>query len=79
MGYVPPYISNQKLIYGTRKQETYSSYKLQLHPVERIHYEDVTKKNDQEKYERRKLNAEPSFQKILSEMTGKGQKINEVI
>ncbi|MGM7700963.1 hypothetical protein ACSVDE_04500 [Pseudalkalibacillus sp. Hm43] len=80
MGYVPPYIPNQNLIYGNRVQETYSSYKLQLHPVERIQYEDVTKKtSDQERYERRKVNAGQSFHKILSDLTGKGQKINEVI
>lgn len=80
MGYVPPYIADQKLIYGSRVQESYSTYKLQLHPVERIQYQDVTEKtNDQERYDRRKVNSQKSFQKILSELTGKGQKVNEII
>ncbi|WP_261132669.1 hypothetical protein [Bacillus sp. Marseille-Q3570] len=80
MGYVPPYVADQKLIYGSRTKSSYMTTKIQLQPVERIPFKNVTDKNQDfsNHYEEIKESHE-SFQKILSDLTGKGQNINEVI
>ncbi len=80
MGYVPPYVADQKLIYGSRTKSSYATTKIQLQPVERIPFKNVTDKNQDfaSQYKRISNSHEP-FQKILSDLTGKGQNINEVI
>ncbi|WP_408010761.1 hypothetical protein ACJROX_10780 [Pseudalkalibacillus sp. A8] len=45
MGYVPPYVPDQKLIYGSRTESSYTTTKLQLYPVERISFKNVTDKS----------------------------------
>ncbi|MCF6136905.1 hypothetical protein [Pseudalkalibacillus berkeleyi] len=79
MGYVPPYLADQKRIYASRTQETYSPYKLQLHPVERIHFENATEKNMENDRYNQEYEDSKAFRKIYSDLTGKGQNINESI
>ncbi|WP_257349083.1 hypothetical protein [Pseudalkalibacillus decolorationis] len=79
MGYVPPIVPQQNLIYGSRTENNVA-LKLRLYPVEQVQLNDVTEtpletiQNHDSKNGKRE-----SFKKLLSDLTGKGQNINEVI
>ncbi|WP_349410306.1 hypothetical protein [Pseudalkalibacillus sp. SCS-8] len=80
MGYVPPYISDQRMIYGSRDQDVYSTLKYKLEPVERAHFKNVSEKmNEMERPGRMKSDHQKPFQKILTELTGKGSNVNEIV